>query len=147
MTSIRVLLPDPVAHVEHWRRQLGLIIQQASETERALEIQAADPGVGSATRTRLHALGRAVAEQVTDVALVLEPALGGPLPALEGVGLPRGATDYISCLFRDWAWSSGHDEENDRSLAAIRLGPRSNAALPKRCQGGWPPPNAAPSAS
>ncbi len=120
MTSVRVLLPDPSAHVEHWRRQLGLIIQQASETNRALQIQAAEPGIGRATRTRLLALAAAVADQVGDVTLVLEPALGGPLPAGEGVGLPRGATDYISCLFRDWAWSNGHDEENDRSLAAIR---------------------------
>ena len=120
LNSIRVLLPDPSAHVEHWRMQLGLIIQQASETNHALQLQAAEPGIGGATRTRLHALARAIAEQVADVAAVLVPAIGDPLPPREGVGLPRGAGDYISCLFRDWGWSDGHDEENDRSLAAIR---------------------------
>ena len=120
MASIGVLLPDPSAHVEHWRRQLGFIIQQGGETPRALEGQAAEPGVGGATRTRLHALARSIADQVADVALVVGPALGGPLPPREGVGLPRGASDYISYLFRDWAWSNGHDAEHERSLAAIR---------------------------
>ena len=120
LNSIRVLLPDASAHVEHWRMQLGLIIQQASETNHALQLQAAEPGIGGATRTRLQALARAIAEQVADVAAVLVPAIGDPLPPREGVGLPRGAGDYISCLFRDWGWSNGHDEENDRSLAAIR---------------------------
>jgi len=100
--------------------QLGFIIQQASETNHALQLEAAEPGLGGATRTRLHALGRAIAEQVADVAAALVPVIGDPLPPREGVGLPRGAGDYISCLFRDWGWSDGHDEENDRSLAAIR---------------------------
>ena len=120
MNSIRALLPAAPAHVEHWRMQLGFIIQQASETNHALQLEAAEPGLGGATRTRLHALGRAIAEQVADVAAALVPVIGDPLPPREGVGLPRGAGDYISCLFRDWGWSNGHDEENDRSLAAIR---------------------------
>ena len=30
--SIQILLPDPPAHVRHWRMQLGLILSQASET-------------------------------------------------------------------------------------------------------------------
>lgn len=120
LKSIRVLLPDPAAHLELWRRQLGFLIQQGSETPHALQLQAAEPGIGEATRTRLHALGRAVAEQVADIALVLGPVLGGPLSPQQGLGLPRGATDYITCLFRDWAWSNGDDEENARSLAAIR---------------------------
>ena len=50
----------------------------------------------------------------------LVPAIGDPRPPDEDVGLPRGAGDYISCLFRDWGWANGRDEENDRSLAAIR---------------------------
>jgi hypothetical protein len=120
MNSALVLLPDPSAHVDHWRMQLGLLIQQASETNHALRIQAAEAGVGAATRTRLHALGRAIAEQVADIAAVLVPAIGDPRPPREGVGLPRGAGDYLSCLFRDWGWSNGRDDENDRSLAAIR---------------------------
>ena len=113
-------LPEPAAHLELWRRQLGFIIHQGRETPEALRAQAAEAGVSEATRTRLQALARAVAEQVADVALVLGPALGGPLPPQQGLALPRGATDYITCLFRDWAWSDGNDEENARSLAAIR---------------------------
>jgi hypothetical protein len=120
VASIRVLLPDPSAHLAHWRAQLGLVLQQASESVRALALQTAQAGVGSATRTRLQALARSIADQADDIARVIEPALGDPLAPREGVGLPRGATDYLSCLFRDWAWSSGPDGENERSLAAIR---------------------------
>ena len=120
VAGVRVLMPEPAAHLEHWRRQLGLILQQASETTRALEAQSEGAGIGGSTRTRLRALSGAIADQVADIADVLSPALGGPLPPAEGVGLPRGAADYISCLFRDWAWSDGHDEENARSLGAIR---------------------------
>jgi len=118
--GIRVLMPDPSAHLDHWRMQLGLIIQEASRTNHALQLQAAEDGVREATRTRLEALARAIAEQVADVAAVLVPAIGDPLPPRDGVGLPRGAGDYLSCLFRDWAGSNAHDEENNRSLAAIR---------------------------
>ena len=85
LNSLIVLLPDPAAHVEHWRMQLGLIIQQASETNRALQVQAAEPGVTGATRARLQALGRAIAEQVADVAAALAPAIGPPQPPHEGV--------------------------------------------------------------
>jgi SAM-dependent methyltransferase len=118
--GIRVLMPDPSAHLDHWRMQLGLVIQQASATNHALKVQAAERGVGEATQTRLLALTRAIAEQVADVAAVLVPAIGDPLPPRENVGLPRGAGDYISCLFRDWAGSNAHDEENNGSLSAIR---------------------------
>ncbi|MEP7050558.1 MAG: methyltransferase domain-containing protein [Pseudomonadota bacterium] len=120
LSSIRVLLPNPVAHREHWQRQLGFLVRQGDETPRALRQQAAQPGIGDATRTRLHALANAVAAQVADVSLVLGPLLGGPLPPTESTRLPRGAMDYITCLFRDWAWASGHDEENVRSLDAVR---------------------------
>jgi hypothetical protein len=120
LNSISVLLTDPLAHVELWRMQLGLIIRHATETNGALRIHAAEPGIGRATRTRLDALAHALAEQVADVAAVVVPAVGDPLPPHEGVGLPRGAGDYLSCIFRDWAWSDGHDAENDRSLAAVR---------------------------
>jgi SAM-dependent methyltransferase len=100
--------------------QLGLVIQRASESHHSLRLQAAGPAVGGATRTRLHALARAIAEQVADVAAVLAPVVGDPLPPHEGIELPRGAGDYMSCLFRDWAWSAGRDAENERSLAAIQ---------------------------
>ena len=120
LASARILLPNPTAHVEHWRKQLGLVLHQGRETTRALEAQAAGPDIGGATATRLRALARSVGDQVADVAAVLGPALGGPLPPDEAVGLPRGATDYITCLFRDWAWVNGDDPENGRSLAAIQ---------------------------
>jgi len=113
-------MPDPSAHLVHWRMQLGLVIQQASATNHALKVQAAERGVGDATQIRLLALARAIAEQVADVAAVLVPAIGDPLPPREGVGLPRGAGDYISCLFRDWAGANAHEDENNRSLSAIR---------------------------
>ncbi|HSS40642.1 MAG TPA: methyltransferase domain-containing protein [Polyangia bacterium] len=120
LASVRVLLPNPAAHVEHWRKQMGLIIQQGGETTRALEAQAAEPGLGGATATRLKALARSVADQVADIADILGPPLGGPLPPDEGVGLPRGATDYITCLFRDWAWVDGDDPENDRAWGSVQ---------------------------
>ncbi len=120
LASARVLLPNPGAHVDHWRKQLGLIVHQGRETTRALEGQAAEASTGGATATRLRALARSVADQVADIAEILGPALGGPLPPDENVGLPRGATDYITCLFRDWAWADGADPENERSLAAIQ---------------------------
>ena len=120
LSSIRVLLTKPGAHHELWRQQLGFLIRHAGETPRALRLQASSSGIGDATRTRLLALAGAVEAQVADLALVLGPLFGGPLPPSEGVPLPRGTTDYITCLFRDWAWSGGHDEENVRSLDAIR---------------------------
>lgn len=120
LASARVVLPNPAAHVEHWRKQLGLIVHQGRETTRALEGQAADADTGRASATRLRALARSVADQVADVAEIVGPALGGPLAPDETVGLPRGATDYITCLFRDWAWADGADPENDRAVNAVQ---------------------------
>lgn len=120
IASVRVLLPAPLARIDHWRKQLGLVIQQSLETKRVIEAQAAAPAISNSTQTRLYALARAILEQVEDIAVVLAPALGGPVPPEEGVGFPRGAMDYLSYLHRDWAWSGGHDEENQRALAAIR---------------------------
>lgn len=110
----------PLAQIDRWRKQLGLIIQQGLETKRILEAQAAEPATSNATQTRLYALARSILEQVEDIAVVLGPVLGGPLPPEEGVGFPRGAMDYMSYLHRDWAWSGGHDQENQGALAAIR---------------------------
>lgn len=120
LASTTVLLPNPQGHLELWRTQLGVVLTQANESKTALESQAAEPSLGDATRTRLLALAAAIAVQAVDVADVLGPALGGPLPPREDVGLPRGATDYISYLFRDWAWPAGELDENARAVAAIR---------------------------
>jgi SAM-dependent methyltransferase len=100
--------------------QLGLVLQQASATITDLAGQAGESDTMTATRTRLAALARSIADQADDIAGVLRPVLGDLLPAEDGVGLPRGAMDYLSCLFRDWAWSDGADEENVGSLTAIR---------------------------
>ena len=117
--SVAVLLPEPSARVALWRMQLGLVLAQASETIHALAAQAATPGLGGATLTRLRELARSIAEQADDLSVIIRPALGEPLPARDDVGLPRGATDYLGLTLRDWAWSDGRDEENERALAAI----------------------------
>ena len=120
LSSIRVLLPEAARRVEIWRQQLGLVLQHASESIRALAVQASAPDLAATTRARLQALARSIAEQAAEMAQIVRPALGDPLVPEDGVELPRGATDYMSCLFRDWAWSGGHDPENEQSLAAIR---------------------------
>lgn len=119
LRSVVVLLPEPGLHIEYWRRQLGLVLQQGDEAPRALRSQAVESGIAPSTAVRLESLARAIAEQVGDIASIVGPALGGPLPPGDGIGLPRGATDYLTCLFRDWAWSDGHDPENSRAAAAI----------------------------
>jgi hypothetical protein len=120
VASVGVLLAPAGPHIDHFRKQLGLVLQQGAETKRALEAQAEDASVGTGTRTRLRALARALSDQVGEIASVLTPALGGPLPPDERVGFPRGALDYLCYLHRDWAWADGHDEECERSLSAIR---------------------------
>jgi len=120
LSSIRVLLPEAARRVEIWRQQLGLVLQHASESIRALAVQASAPDLAATTRARLQALARSIAEQAAEMAQIVRPALGDPLVPEDGVELPRGATDYMSCMFRDWAWSGGHDPENEQSLAAIR---------------------------
>jgi uncharacterized protein YbaR (Trm112 family) len=119
VASVRVLLPPAATHIDHFRKQLGLVVQQGAETKRVLEAQAEEASLGAGTRTRLRGLARALSDQVSDIASVLGPALGGPLPADQNVGFPRGALDYLCYLHRDWAWADGRDEECARSLSAI----------------------------
>ena len=120
LASIRVLLPQPLAQIEYWKRQLGLIIQRSIDTKSTLLAQATATELGVATQTRLLGLARAILEQVEDIAVVLGPALGGHLPPDDEVGLPRGAMDYLSYLHRDWAWAGGQDSENSSALAVVR---------------------------
>jgi hypothetical protein len=120
VASVRVLLAPAAAHVEHFRKQLGLVLQQGAETKRVLEARAEEANVAAGTRTRLRALARGLSDQVGEIAAVVGPALGGPLPPDERVGFPRGALDYLCYLHRDWGWADGHDEECARSLSAIR---------------------------
>jgi hypothetical protein len=115
-----VLLANPTEHIARWRRQLGLILRRASQTIEALSEEAAQPGIRESTRARIRELARAIAEQADDIKVAVGPGLGGSLPPEDDVGLPRGATNNLGYLFRDWAWSGGHDDENKRALAAIR---------------------------
>jgi len=115
--GIPVLLPQPVAHVELWRGQLGLLLDRGQKTLEGLSEAAAAPGLAATTRARLTALGQAVKDQVADVAAVLGPALGGP--AAPAAGLPRGVVEYIGYLYRDWGWPSVGYRENDAALAIV----------------------------
>jgi SAM-dependent methyltransferase len=120
MASVRVLMANPPAQLQRWREQLGLILAHASDAVRALAAQAAEPDVSGATLTRLQALARSIAEQADDLSVIMTPALGQLLPPGEDTVLPRGATDYLSYLFRDWAWPGGNDDENAGAVTAIR---------------------------
>jgi SAM-dependent methyltransferase len=118
--GIPVLLPRPDAHVELWRRQLGLVLAQAEHTRSGIEEQASHPQALPAAQKRLRALAEGLLQQVNDVAGVLGPALGGPLPATPETGLPRGIVEYIYYLYRDWGWTDTEHDENEKALGAIR---------------------------
>jgi hypothetical protein len=118
VAGIPVLLPNPEQHVELWRRQLGLLLERGQGTLTALTDAAAAAQLAPATRARLSALGRAVKDQIDDVARILEPALGGAAPAAGG-GLPRGVVEYIGYLYRDWGWPTGGYRENALALAEL----------------------------
>ncbi len=113
-----MLLPEPGAHLELWRKQLGLIAQQGGDTRRALE-ESAETATSDRARLRLRALAKAVEVQVDDITSIVGPVLGGALPAGDVPGLPRGIVEYISYLYRDWGWSGHQYDENQRSLDAI----------------------------
>lgn len=115
-----MLLANPSEHVERWRKQLGMILRRASQTIEALSEEAAQPGVRASTRTRIRELARAIAEQADDIKVAVGRSLGGSLSPDADVGLPRGATNNLGYLFRDWAWPGGADDENKRALAALR---------------------------
>jgi SAM-dependent methyltransferase len=119
---IPVVLPRPEAHVELWRRQLALVVEQGRHTERQLVEEAEGAGGLDGARARLRAMAAAVRAQVDDLAAAVSPALGGPLPVPRdaGVGLPRGVVEYGHYLYRDWGWPPAVGDENARSLAALR---------------------------
>jgi hypothetical protein len=117
---IPVLLPRPEDHLDLWRRQLGLVLTQGQETRDGLERQADEPGLRRDGKERLRALARAIGDQIEDVAAVLGPALGGPLPPANVGGLPRGVVEYIHYLYRDWAWPEGEQRENQHAFGAIQ---------------------------
>ncbi len=116
---IPVLLPRPLAHIELWRGQLGVLLSQAGETHTGLDAEAAAPGLLPNGQVRLRGLAEGLQEQVADVASIIGPALGGPLTAA-GAGLPRGVVEYIHYLYRDWAWLGPEHLENERALQGIQ---------------------------
>ena len=115
--GMAVLLPSAAEHVALWRGQLGLLLERGQQTLEGLTEAASAAGLGEATRARLHGLGKAVREQVADIARVLEPALGGA--AAPSGALPRGVVEYIGYLYRDWGWPSTGYRENDVALGTL----------------------------
>jgi SAM-dependent methyltransferase len=119
-----VLLPRAEAHVALWRQQLDLLATQGRHTQAALdETLAAELAMPSSlpeSQARLRRLAQGVREQLEDLSRWLEPALGGALPATEGVGLPRGVVEHLHFLYRDWGWDGGAHRENERAVEAIR---------------------------
>ena len=116
---IPVLLPDPGAHVELWRRQLALLLANGAATHAGLQNAAAAQGVLPDAAIRLRAMASAVRDQADDFAALLGPALGGPLDG-PASGLPRGVVEYSYYLFRDWGWPGPEMRENAQALDAIR---------------------------
>jgi SAM-dependent methyltransferase len=116
---IPVLLPQPLAHVQLWRRQLGLLLSNGAETYAGLEAAAAADNVLPDGATRLRAMAGAVRDQANDFAALLGPALGGPLEGGAN-GLPRGVVEYSYYLFRDWGWVGSETSENEQAFAALR---------------------------
>jgi SAM-dependent methyltransferase len=116
---IPVLLPEPRAHVQLWRRQLALLLSNGAETHAALETAAAAEDVLPDGATRLRAMASAVRDQANDFAALLGPALGGPLQGGAN-GLPRGVVEYSYYLFRDWGWPATKTGENEQALDALR---------------------------
>jgi ubiquinone/menaquinone biosynthesis C-methylase UbiE len=116
---IPVLLPEPRAHVELWRRQLALLLSNGARTHAALEAAAAADDVLPDGATRLRAMASAVRDQADDFAALLGPALGGPLEG-GAHGLPRGVVEYSYYLFRDWGWTGTKTSENAQALDALR---------------------------
>jgi SAM-dependent methyltransferase len=118
VAGIPVLLPKPEAHLELWKGQLALLLERGRTTLAALGEAAAKDALSPLTRQRLVKLGQAVQEQVSDLAALLEPALGGAAAA-PASALPRGVVEYIGYLYRDWGWPSAGYVENERALEAL----------------------------
>ena len=118
VAGIAVLLPNAEQHVTLWRRQLGVVLERGQRTLTALKDAADEPQLAGATRARLTALGCAVRDQVNDIALILQPALGGAMPAAD-TGLPRGVVEYMGYLCRDWGWPAVGYRENEPALAEL----------------------------
>jgi SAM-dependent methyltransferase len=116
---IPVVLPQPSAHVELWRRQLALLTDHGQQAHAALVAGADAPGILPDGRTRVRAMADAARGQIDEIVAVVGPALGGPLPA-SGGGLPRGVVEYGYYLHRDWAWLGADQDENQIAIQTIQ---------------------------
>ncbi|HVR01136.1 MAG TPA: hypothetical protein VMT47_03320 [Polyangia bacterium] len=117
---IAVLLPRPDDHVSIWRQQLARLIAQGQQTLAGLGAEASSSNMLKDGQRRLRTLAKAANDQIREIADVVGPALGGPLPPTESAGLPRGVVEHIHFLYRDWGWDDGASPENQRSLDAVR---------------------------
>lgn len=114
--SIPVILPQPDAHLALWRSQLSLLKSQGQKTHEAFKRAAAAGGLSPRTVKRLESLAEAVGQQAEDIVAVMGPALGGE-PAPPSANLPRGVVEYISYLYRDWAWPDEANRENEWAVS------------------------------
>jgi SAM-dependent methyltransferase len=116
---IPVLLPQPHAHVELWRRQLTVLTEHGRQAQSALEGEAKADGILPDGRARVRAMAEAVRNQVDEIGALVGPAIGGPL-AGSGGGLPRGVVEYGYYLHRDWGWEDVDPNENRAAVEAIQ---------------------------
>jgi hypothetical protein len=116
---IPVVLPQPWAHLELWRRQLALLTEHGQQAHDALAAEADAPGILPDGRTRVRAMAEAARSQIDEIVAIVGPALGGPLPATSG-GLPRGVVEYGYYLHRDWGWVGPDQNENRIAVEAIQ---------------------------
>jgi SAM-dependent methyltransferase len=102
-----------------WRQQLGLLVQQGRETAQEIDDEVRAHDANPAVAARLRSLARAARDQLEDIVASVGPALGGPLPPGDRVGLPRGVVEYSHLVYRDWGWEHAGNLENARSLLAV----------------------------
>jgi hypothetical protein len=117
---IPVLMQRPSDQVRLWQHQLGLLIAQGQALFSGIETEEASSNLSETGRARMRALATGARHQLADIVRVMGPALGGPLEARDGGGLPRGVVEYSHFLYRDWGWEGGVHPENQRSVDAIR---------------------------
>ncbi|MEY2458759.1 MAG: hypothetical protein QOG30_589, partial [Acidimicrobiaceae bacterium] len=115
---IPVLLPQPHAHVELWRKQLAVLTEHGRQAESALEAESKADGMLPQGRMRVRAMAQGVRSQVDEIIDIVGPALGGPL-AGSGGGLPRGVVEYSYYLHRDWGWADADPNENRVAVESL----------------------------
>ena len=72
----------------------ALLIAQGQQTLAGLGAEASSANLLADGQRRLRTLAKAVNDQIREIADVVGPALGGPLPPTENAGLPRGVVEH-----------------------------------------------------